>query len=92
MPSISKGFRTKPSGSSTWTASHSVRNWESCLPSEKADGSAHYTHPAIHDPSTGAYISDSILITEYLEKMYPETPHIFPNNTLALQATFIAAF
>jgi len=59
--------------------------------SKKGDGSDRYTLPAIHDPSTGAYISDSILIAEYLEKTYPDTPKVFPNNTLPLQATFMAA-
>jgi len=59
--------------------------------SKKADGSDHYTLPAIHDPSTGVSIADSILIAEYLEKTYPDTPKVFPNNTLALQATFVDA-
>jgi glutathione S-transferase len=59
--------------------------------SKKADGSDHYTLPAIHDPSTGAYMADSILIAEYLDKTYPDTPQVFPNNTLALQATFTEA-
>ena len=60
--------------------------------SKKADGSDQYTLPAIHDPSTGAYISDSILIAEYLEKTYPDTPQVFPHHTIALQATFAEAF
>jgi len=60
--------------------------------SKKADGSDHYTLPAIHDPSTGTYISDSILIAEYLEKTYPDTPQVFLHHTIALQAAFTAAF
>jgi len=60
--------------------------------SKKADGRDHYTLPAIHNPSTGAYVSDSILIAEYLEKTYPGTPQVFPHNTLALQTTFGQAF
>ena len=60
--------------------------------SKKPDGRDHYTLPAIHDPSTGAYISDSILIAEYLDKTYPNTPQIFPHHTIALQAAFAAAF
>ena len=59
---------------------------------KKADGKDHYTLPAIHDPSTGAYVSNSILIAEYLEKTYPGTPQVFPHNTLALQTTFGQAF
>ncbi|KIM41190.1 hypothetical protein M413DRAFT_445891 [Hebeloma cylindrosporum] len=60
--------------------------------SKKEDGNEHYTLPAIHDPSTGAYLSDSILIAEYLEKTYPDTPQVFPHHTIALQATFAEAF
>jgi len=59
---------------------------------KRADGSDRFTLPAIHDPSTGVYISDSVLIAEYLEKTYPDTPQIFPHNTFALQAAFTAAF
>jgi len=60
--------------------------------SKKADGSDLYTLPAIHDTSTGVYVSDSILIAEYLEKTYPDTPQVFPYHTHALQAAFTAAF
>ena len=60
--------------------------------SKKADGSDRYTLPAIHDPSTGVYIADSILIAEYLEKTYPDAPSVFPHHTLALQAAFTEAF
>ncbi|KAF9067622.1 hypothetical protein BDP27DRAFT_1448928 [Rhodocollybia butyracea] len=37
----------------------------------KPDGSPMYTLPVIHDDSTGALISDSALIAEYLDKTYP---------------------
>ncbi|KAF4617477.1 hypothetical protein D9613_006282 [Agrocybe pediades] len=50
------------------------------------DGTDYYSLPAIHDPSTGAYISDSWEIAEYLEKQYPDTPTLFPNGTKGLQA------
>lgn len=56
--------------------------------SKKANGEPHYTLPAIHDSSTGVYLSDSFPIAEYLEKTYPDKPSLFPNNTLGLQATF----
>uniref|UniRef100_A0A8H7XQ77 GST N-terminal domain-containing protein n=1 Tax=Psilocybe cubensis TaxID=181762 RepID=A0A8H7XQ77_PSICU len=52
------------------------------------DGSDHYTLPAIYDPSTGVYLADSILIAEYLDKTYPDTPKIFPHNTVGLQHAF----
>ncbi|KAH9480872.1 Glutathione S-transferase-like protein ustS [Psilocybe cubensis] len=54
--------------------------------SKKPDGSPRYTVPAIHDPSTGVYISDSILIAQYLDKTYPDKPLLFPNGTLAIQS------
>ena len=60
--------------------------------SKNADGSDLYTIPAIHDLSTGVYISDSVLIAEYLDKTYPYTPQVFPHHTHALQAAFTAAF
>ena len=58
----------------------------------KADGSPQYTLPAIYDPTTGVYISDSLKIAQYLEKTYPDTPALFPNGTLALQIAFTDAF
>ena len=61
-------------------------------PSSKDASGDYYSLPAIHDPSTSAYISDSILIAEYLEKTYPDTPKVFPHNTLALQDAFVVAF
>ncbi|KAF8192171.1 hypothetical protein BJ912DRAFT_877704, partial [Pholiota molesta] len=54
--------------------------------------SPEYTLPAIHDPSTGVYLSDSLLIAEYLEKTYPSTPSLFPNNTIGAQWPFGDAF
>jgi glutathione S-transferase len=56
------------------------------------DGSPLYTLPAIHDPSTGVYIADSTAIAEYLEKTYPNTPSVFPNETIGLQKAFDATF
>ncbi|KAF8965877.1 hypothetical protein BDZ97DRAFT_1658354 [Flammula alnicola] len=56
------------------------------------DGSPYYSLPAIHDPSTGVYMADSIPIAEYLEKQYPNTPSVFPHNTLGLQMEFENAF
>ena len=58
----------------------------------KSDGSPLYTLPAIHDPSTGVYIADSTAIAEYLEKTYPDTPSVFPNETIGLQKAFEATF
>ena len=58
----------------------------------KRDGSPLYTLPAIHDPSTGVYIADSFVIADYLEKTYPDTPLVFPNETAGLQRAFITTF
>ncbi|PPR01734.1 hypothetical protein CVT26_013181 [Gymnopilus dilepis] len=52
------------------------------------DGSDCYTLPAIHDTSTGTSLSESLLIAEYLDKAYPDTPRILPYDTIALQAAF----
>jgi len=60
--------------------------------SQRKDGSPFYTLPAIHDPSTGVYIADSFAIAEYLEKTYPDTPSVFPDNTVGIQKTFEPAF
>jgi len=45
--------------------------------SKNADGSDRYTLPDVHDPSAAVYISDSILIAEYLEK----TTRIFRDSS-----------
>ncbi|KAG5652518.1 hypothetical protein H0H81_004749 [Sphagnurus paluster] len=62
------------------------------LPTSEKHSSSHYTLPAIHDPSTGTTIADSVLIAEYLDATYPDTPKLFPPGTLALQLAFIDAF
>ncbi|KAJ7263787.1 hypothetical protein C8J57DRAFT_1718821 [Mycena rebaudengoi] len=54
----------------------------------KPDGRPHYTLPMIHDPSTGAVVSESIKITEYLDETYPDTPRLFPAGTAAFQHVF----
>jgi glutathione S-transferase len=38
------------------------------------------------------YIADSLLIAEYLEKTYPSTPSLFPNNTIGVQWPFNDVF
>lgn len=58
----------------------------------KRDGSPYYTLPAIHDPSTGVYMADSLPIAEYLEAQYPGTPSIFPHGTHGVQASFEDAY
>ncbi len=51
-----------------------------------------YTLPLLHDSSTGAFISESAAIVEYLDATYPDTPRLIPPGTRALHAAFIAAF
>ncbi|KDR83256.1 hypothetical protein GALMADRAFT_89103 [Galerina marginata CBS 339.88] len=60
--------------------------------SKKPDGSPYYTLPAIYDPSTKTYVSESQLIAEYLNRTYPDSPSLFPNNTLGLQSAFEPMF
>lgn len=51
--------------------------------SKKADGRDHYTLPAIHDPTTGKIVTDSMNIAAYLDKEYPDTPSLLPKGTRA---------
>ncbi|KAK7045883.1 hypothetical protein VNI00_007314 [Paramarasmius palmivorus] len=60
---------------------------------KKADGRPHYTLPVIHDPNTGASISESFAIVEYLENTYPNPEKtLIPAGTRALQKAFIEAY
>ncbi|ESK93164.1 hypothetical protein Moror_1100 [Moniliophthora roreri MCA 2997] len=54
----------------------------------RADGSPKYTVPFIVDSSTGAVVSDSYRIAEYLDRTYPDTPRLVPQGTEALQWAF----
>ncbi|KAH7925163.1 hypothetical protein BV22DRAFT_1065541 [Leucogyrophana mollusca] len=60
-------------------------------PSKNADGSALYTVPVLKDPNTGAIITDSFAIVEYLEKTYPTKP-VLPYNSKVLIRTFEPTF
>ncbi|KAH7907797.1 hypothetical protein BJ138DRAFT_1159180 [Hygrophoropsis aurantiaca] len=60
-------------------------------PSKNADGSETYTVPVVKDPNTGAIVTDSFEIAEYLEKTYPAKP-IFPHNSNALIRIFDPTF
>ncbi|PPQ66398.1 hypothetical protein CVT26_011267 [Gymnopilus dilepis] len=51
-----------------------------------------YTLPAIYDPATNTYISESLRIASYLDATYPSTPSLFPHNTQGVQAGFCDAF
>ncbi|KAJ7579329.1 glutathione S-transferase [Mycena floridula] len=50
--------------------------------SEQSDGSPLYTVPMIFDPKTGEVVADSILIMEYLDSHYPDTPKLDAKGTL----------
>ncbi|ESK89757.1 hypothetical protein Moror_16840 [Moniliophthora roreri MCA 2997] len=54
----------------------------------RADGSPKYTVPIIKDSKTGAVVSDSLRIAEYLDETYPDTPPVVPKGSRALQAAF----
>ncbi|KAL4264205.1 GST N-terminal domain-containing protein [Pleurotus pulmonarius] len=58
---------------------------------KKPDGSPFYTLPVIQDPATGLAMSESNDILEYLDKAYPDTPKLFPGNTLGIQLAFDSA-
>ncbi|KAF5348514.1 hypothetical protein D9756_009567 [Leucocoprinus leucothites] len=53
-----------------------------------ADGKPMHTVPSIIDDATGAAVTDSYKIAEYLDKQYPDTPRAFPVGTEALQGAF----
>ncbi|KAF8917269.1 hypothetical protein CPB85DRAFT_1215425 [Mucidula mucida] len=57
----------------------------------RPDGSPRYTVPVIRDDATGAVISESVVIIEYLDKTYPDTPTLLPPGTKALHLAFRAA-
>ncbi|KAF9225270.1 hypothetical protein BS17DRAFT_778379 [Gyrodon lividus] len=59
-------------------------------PNKRPDGSDHYTVPVLSDPNTGALVTDSWVIAEYLDKNYPQKP-IFPNNSKGLINAFDSA-
>ncbi|KAF8992237.1 hypothetical protein BDQ17DRAFT_1332429 [Cyathus striatus] len=57
------------------------------------DGTPFYTLPAIYDDETGAKISDSMNIAEYIDKTYPSgKPKIIPPGTEVLHRAFHDAF
>lgn len=57
----------------------------------KPDGTPLYTLPIIYDPNTKTVVEDSLNIARYLDKTYPSTPSLFPNNTHVLQNAFLDA-
>ncbi|KAJ7159108.1 hypothetical protein C8R43DRAFT_994922 [Mycena crocata] len=58
----------------------------------RADGTPYYSLPIIHDPNTGAVVSESALIADYLDATYPDTPRVVPQGMSALQTGFRKAF
>ncbi|KAK7038881.1 hypothetical protein VNI00_010513 [Paramarasmius palmivorus] len=56
--------------------------------SKKANGDPQYTVPFIRDSTTGKVVSDSLVIAEYLDETYPDTPRVVPPGTRALQAAY----
>ncbi|KAK7690189.1 hypothetical protein QCA50_006840 [Cerrena zonata] len=56
------------------------------------DGSPLYTLPVIYDPSTKTVVEESFKIAKYLDKTYPNTPRLIPDNTAALQSGFRMGF
>ncbi|KJA24471.1 hypothetical protein HYPSUDRAFT_38907 [Hypholoma sublateritium FD-334 SS-4] len=58
---------------------------------KNSDGSPRASIPLIYDPSTKIYLTDSVVIAEYLDKTYPG-PSIFPSNTIAIQSLLETAY
>ncbi|KAI0058411.1 hypothetical protein BV25DRAFT_1830058 [Artomyces pyxidatus] len=61
-------------------------------PTGTRDGAPLYTLPVIHDPTTGALVSDSLQIALYLDAQYPDTPQLLKAPTRALQIAFLHTF
>ena len=59
-------------------------------PNKLPNGSELYTVPVLSDPNTGAIVTDSWVIAEYLDKTYPEKP-IFPSGSQGLISAFDSA-
>ncbi|KAJ7037834.1 hypothetical protein C8F04DRAFT_1209756 [Mycena alexandri] len=57
----------------------------------RKNGVPYYTLPVIQDPQTGAIVSDSARIADYLDSTYP-SPKITPAGTHVLQKTFQVAY
>ncbi|TFK67275.1 hypothetical protein BDN72DRAFT_843302 [Pluteus cervinus] len=56
------------------------------------DGSPYYTSPFIFDPNTNIAVSDSLVIIQYLDEQYPNTPSLvrFSSGNLGvIQAGFV---
>ncbi|KAJ3557366.1 hypothetical protein NM688_g1511 [Phlebia brevispora] len=58
----------------------------------KPDGSPFYTCPIIYDPTTKRYVSDSLIIAQYLDETYPETPQLVRKGTAPLHLALEDAF
>lgn len=61
-------------------------------PTGTDNGKPYYSLPAIHDPSTGVAMADSLLIAKYLDKTYPDTPKLFPHDSFAVIHGFNTAY
>ncbi|KAJ3544721.1 hypothetical protein NMY22_g2673 [Coprinellus aureogranulatus] len=59
-----------------------------------ANGKNAYTLPAVHDPSTNRYVSESARIMKYLDGRYPTTTSspAFPKGTDVLQSAFLSSW
>ena len=55
------------------------------------NGTPEYTIPILRDSDSGAVISDSVAIAEYLDKTYPDAPRLFGEGTVDAQRELIKA-
>ncbi|KAJ7038014.1 hypothetical protein C8F04DRAFT_1091073, partial [Mycena alexandri] len=58
----------------------------------RKNGASYYSLPVIHDPKTGAIVSDSVRIADYLDSTYSDTPRVIPAGTHTLQKAFQVAY
>ncbi|KAJ7597748.1 hypothetical protein C8J56DRAFT_852097 [Mycena floridula] len=75
-----------------WVEYPNIKELATSLGAQPTDilpnGDPLYTIPMIHDPSTGAVVSDSAKIAKYLDEQYPDTPKVFAPGTHGLYEAF----
>ncbi|KAK7060699.1 hypothetical protein VNI00_000429 [Paramarasmius palmivorus] len=87
-PATNSSIPYKVSWVNFFTLEETAKSVGAAPTSVRADGTPKYTVPFIVDSSTGAVVSDSYRIAEYLDKIYPDTPRLVPEGTEGLQWAF----
>ena len=58
----------------------------------KLDGTPYYTLPTIYNPNTDTAVTDALLISQYLDRAYPDTPVLVPKGSASSHAALEGAF